>query len=148
MAGLQKIPAYGLMMSVSQSVRPSVVHIMFVLCFWNWSSGGRVNKVLACGVKGPGFDSRLRQNFQWFGYLLRPSRDMAEISLKRHKSSIQPTNSQPKFWNLLYNPAIPSLAVSCFSVVVYCMKGPPGYLVSSWPTVCLFRPFLQCNIQF
>ena len=28
------------------------------------------------------------------GYLLLPSRDMAEIPLKRRKSSIQPTNQQ------------------------------------------------------
>ena len=48
---------------------------------------------MACGARGPGFDSRLRHlNFQRLVYLLLPSRDMVEIPLKRRKSSIQPTN--------------------------------------------------------
>ena len=47
------------------------------------SGGGRVVKLLACGARGPGFDSRLATWIADFGYLLLPSRDMAEIPLKR-----------------------------------------------------------------
>ena len=49
-------------------------------------------KLLACGARGPGFDSRSRRYD--FRDLLSPasSRDMAEKSLKRRKSSKQPTN--------------------------------------------------------
>ena len=62
------------------------------------SSGGRVVKLLACGVKGPGFDSRPGHlNFQRLVISCFQSRDKAEIPLKRRKSSIQPTtNSDTK----------------------------------------------------
>ena len=43
----------------------------------SWSSGGRVVKLLACGARGPA--SPLE--FSEIGYLLLPSRDMAERSL-------------------------------------------------------------------
>ena len=60
------------------------------------SSGGVVVKLLACGARGPGFDTRSRRYVSEIGYLLLPSRDMAERSLKRHKSSKQPTNRVQK----------------------------------------------------
>ena len=44
-------------------------------------------KLLVCGARGPGFDSWSRH--YEFGDWLFPSRNMAEISLKRRKSSIQ-----------------------------------------------------------
>ena len=56
------------------------------------SSGGVVVKILACGAVGPGFDSRPRRYDSEIGYLLLPCRDRAERSLKRRKSSKQPTN--------------------------------------------------------
>ena len=57
------------------------------------SSDGRVVKLLACGARGPGSIPRLATWITEIGYLLPPSRDMAEIPLKRRKSSIQPTKS-------------------------------------------------------
>ena len=49
-------------------------------------------KLLACGAKGPGFDSPPRHlNFRDWLYLLLPSRDMAEIPLKR----VNPQYNQP-----------------------------------------------------
>ena len=45
------------------------------------SSGGRMVKLLACGARGLGFDSRPPLEFSEIGYLLLPSRDMAERSL-------------------------------------------------------------------
>ena len=58
------------------------------------SGGGRVVKLLACGARGsiPGVATWISE----IGYLLLPSRDMAEIPLKRRKCSIKPTN-QPTF---------------------------------------------------
>ena len=56
------------------------------------SSGGVMAKLLACGARGPGFDSGFATTISENGYLLLPSRDMAERSLKRRKSSNQPTN--------------------------------------------------------
>ena len=38
----------------------------------------------------------MSQEYSEIGYLLLPSRDMAEIPLKRRKSSIQPTNQWVK----------------------------------------------------
>ena len=61
----------------------------------HWSGGGRVVKLLACGAIGPGSISGLATWISEIGYLLLPSRDMAEIPIKRRKSSIQPTN-QPE----------------------------------------------------
>ena len=46
------------------------------------SSGGVVVKLLACGARGLGFNSRSRRNDFRDGYLLIPSRDMAEMLLK------------------------------------------------------------------
>ena len=49
------------------------------------SSGGRVVKLLACGARGPGlirFPASPLE-FSEIGYLLLPSRDMAERSLNR-----------------------------------------------------------------
>ena len=62
------------------------------------SSGGLVVKLLACGARGPGFDSRCRRyDFRdWLSHVSKvPSRDMTEISLKRCKSPKQPTNPSP-----------------------------------------------------
>ena len=62
---------------------------------WHWmkfsigSGGGRVVKLLACGATGRGSIPRLATWISEIGYLLLPSRDMAEIPLKRRKSSIQ-----------------------------------------------------------
>ena len=56
------------------------------------SSGGVVVKLLAYGARVPGFDSPSRRTISEIGYLLLPSRDMAERSLKRWKSSKQLTN--------------------------------------------------------
>ena len=52
------------------------------------SSGGVVVKFLACGARCQGLD---RYDSE-IGYLLLPSRDMEERSLKRRKSSKQPAN--------------------------------------------------------
>ena len=60
--------------------------------FLNRSSGVVVVKCLACRARVLGFDSRSRRYNSEVGYLLLPSCDMAEISLKRCKSS---TTSQP-----------------------------------------------------
>ena len=56
------------------------------------SSRGVVVKLLACGARGQGFDSRsyLFDLRDW--YLLLPSRNMAEISLKQLKCWKQPSN--------------------------------------------------------
>ena len=51
------------------------------------SSGGIVVKLLACGVSDRGSIPGLAASISEIGYLLLPSRDMAEISLKRRKSS-------------------------------------------------------------
>ena len=49
---------------------------------WERSIGGRVVKLLACGARGPGFPAPPLR-FSEIGYLLLPSRDMAERSLNR-----------------------------------------------------------------
>ena len=49
-------------------------------------------KLLACGTSGPGSIPGLTATISEIGYLLLPSRDMAERSLKQRKSSKQPTN--------------------------------------------------------
>ena len=63
-------------------------------------SGGVVVKLLTCGARGSAFDSRSRRYDFRFGYLLLPSRDMAEISLKRWtlmlKTTNQPTGTRSK----------------------------------------------------
>ena len=53
-------------------------------------------KLLACGARGPGFQliPGLVATISEIGYLLLPSRDMAERSLKWRKFSKQPTNQQ------------------------------------------------------
>ena len=49
--------------------------------------------LLACGARGPGSILGLAATISEIGYLLLQSRDIAEISLNRHKSSNnQPTN--------------------------------------------------------
>ena len=48
------------------------------------SSGVAVVKLLACGARGPGFNSSLAATILEIGYLLLPSCDMAEILLKQH----------------------------------------------------------------
>ena len=53
--------------------------------FCKGSSGGVVVKLLACGARGPEFDPQSRR-FDFdseIGYLLLPSRDMAERLLNR-----------------------------------------------------------------
>ena len=69
-------------------------------CYWQdpsfskRSSGGVVVKALACGAGGRGSIPGLVATISKIGYLLLSSRDMAERSLKRRKSSkiTQPTN--------------------------------------------------------
>ena len=57
------------------------------------SSGWRVVKLFACGAREPGVGFPASPlEFSEIGYLMLPSRDMAEIPLKRCKSWIQPTN--------------------------------------------------------
>ena len=56
------------------------------------SSVGEVVKLFGCGARGPGFDSRSR-HYDFRDLFLLPSHDMAERSLKRRKSSKQPTNN-------------------------------------------------------
>ena len=56
------------------------------------SSGGVVVKLLACGAGGRGSISGLAATISEISYLLLPSRDMAERSLKRRKCSKQPTS--------------------------------------------------------
>ena len=56
------------------------------------SSSGVVVKLLACGARGPGFDSTISE----IGHLLLLSRDMAELLFKRRKSSKQPTAKEKR----------------------------------------------------
>ena len=58
----------------------------------SWSSGGRVVKLLACGARGPGFDSRPRHlNFQRFViYCFQVA-----IWLKYRWSDVNPQYNQP-----------------------------------------------------
>ena len=58
------------------------------------SSGGRVVKLLACGARGSGVRFPASPLEYQIGYLLLPSRDMAEIPLKRRKSSIKPNQTR------------------------------------------------------
>ena len=58
----------------------------------NRSSGGVVVKLLAYGARGPGFNSSAL--ISEIGYLLLRSRNIAERSLKQHKSSKQPTTTE------------------------------------------------------
>ena len=58
-----------------------------------WSSGDVVVKFLACVARGPGSIPGLAVTISEIGHRLLPSRDMAEISLKRHKSSKTNQNS-------------------------------------------------------
>ena len=51
-------------------------------------------KLLACRAGGPGSIPGLDATISEIGYLLLPSRDMAEISLNRRKSSKQPITNQ------------------------------------------------------
>ena len=56
------------------------------------SSGGVVVKLLASGANGRGSSPGLATAMSEIGYLLLPSRDMDEISLKRCKFSKQPNS--------------------------------------------------------
>ena len=56
------------------------------------SSGGVVVKLLACGARGRGSIPGLAATILQMGNLLLQSCNKAEISLKRRKSSKQPTN--------------------------------------------------------
>ena len=63
------------------------------------SSGGVMVKPLACGARGRGSIPGLAATISDIGYLLPSSRNMAEIQLKRRKSSIdtnQLTNQPTK----------------------------------------------------
>ena len=71
----------------------------YTVCVTKWNIGAAVVvvvKLLACEARGPGFPSSHRPGLvvtiSEIGYLLLPSLDMAERSLKRRKSSKQPTN--------------------------------------------------------
>ena len=65
-----------------------------------WSSSWLVEQEVRAPIPG------LAATISEIGYLLLPNRDMAEIPLKRHKSSKQLT-SQPKF------------SISYLSVIIY-----------------------------
>ena len=79
------------------------------------------------------------------GYLLLPSRDTAEIPLKRRKSSIQPTNQ----WNLMskfsdlqqsWLPGIP-----CFSVCPFlCHIKQSTHMCSPIHSLQSWRPVVPC----
>ena len=56
------------------------------------SGDGRVVKLLACGARCRGSIIGLAASISEIDYILLPDRDMAEILLKRRKSSIQPAN--------------------------------------------------------
>ena len=75
-----------------------LLNLVDILPLMGGSSGGVVVKLLAWGARGPGFDSPPRRSVSQIGYLPLPSRDMAEISLKRRKSLIQPTNQPTNLW--------------------------------------------------
>ena len=53
-------------------------------------------KLLACGERGPGSIHCIAATISEIGDLLLLSRDLAEMSLKRRKSSKQPTNKLTK----------------------------------------------------
>ena len=60
--------------------------------------------------------------FPEIGYLLLPSRDMADIPLKRRKSSIQPTNQKvlPQGMHMSHMKALPLLVKkSCLRLTFY-----------------------------
>ena len=77
-------------------------------------------KLLACGARCSGVRfPAWPLEFSEIGYLLLPSRDMAEIPLKQRKSSIQPTNSIGRFvhssqeiWNV-------RILVSVITIIIY-----------------------------
>ena len=65
------------------------------------------------------------------GYLLLPSRDMAEIPLKRRKSSIQPTN-QPT------NKSMQEYKILCYYVnIVWCTN--VQYIMNLWICIILCK---------
>ena len=76
----------------------------FYLYLFRGSSGGVVIMLLACGASSRGSIPNLASTISEIGYLLGPSRDMADISLKRRKSLKQPTNQQTNLFRagLLY----------------------------------------------
>ena len=84
------------------------------------SSGGRVVKLLACGARGPGFDSPPRHlNFQ----RLVISCFQVEIWLKIAKSTLIKNNQQPtttSIWPLLYFEIVNAIFVFYFSSVRGC----------------------------
>ena len=93
-----------------------------------------MSRVLACGTRGSGFDSR--PECSEIGYLLLPSRDMAEIPLKRRKSSIQPTKAYQNLNTWLLRPVtqLKSLNVTCICVRV----------ASLWQTLTPYYSFDLC----
>ena len=58
------------------------------------SIGGVVVKLLACGARGPGLVSGLAATISEIGYLLLPSCDIAERSLKRLLKILKTTTNQ------------------------------------------------------
>ena len=70
------------------------------------SSGGVVVKLLACEARGPGFDPRFHR-YDFRDWLSPASKSkMAEILLKRHKSSKQPTKQlslKPDYYHMIYH---------------------------------------------
>ena len=76
---------------------PSFEVLHVPLCPWR-SSGCEVVKLLTCGARGPGSIPGPAATISEIGCLLLSSRDIAEISLKRRKSSKQPTNNPLYPW--------------------------------------------------
>ena len=84
--------------------RLQTVLVIVMINIWYRSSGGVVVKLLACEERGPGFDSRSR-NYDFRDlFSPAPRRDMPERSLKRRKSSNQPTNTRYVVFHILKLP--------------------------------------------
>ena len=72
-------------------VKRNIVFIVYLLKN-SGSSSGVVVKLFACRARSLRLDSRPTPTTSEIDYLLFPNRDMAEISLKQHKSLKQPTS--------------------------------------------------------
>ena len=80
-------------MTVLKVLRMLYIFLCIIVQYCERSSGGRVVKLLACGARGPGIDSRPRHlNFQ----KLVISCFQVEIWLKDCLIDNKPQNNQPK----------------------------------------------------